>query len=469
MFLDLLNNFWRSTIFRLGLLFMALFSVSFFLLGWFVYWHTLSFMELELRSAIDQELGRASEFYSANGVDALTAEIAEELANDPTNFYLLLNEHCEPVAGDQDRLDDSWSLEELCQQALVQDGWLLFELDIPNGFRAEIPEWDDDVYARWSALSNNHSLIFGRMGGNIDSVREVMNYALRWGLGGMIALAVIGSFLMAGSVAGRLEKINRVSRDIRHGDLTRRMPQGRGKDEFDHLANNLNEMLDQIESLMNGVRSVSDSIAHDLRTPLTRLRGRLEQLKDPSQDDWHSMVEGSIEEADRMIATFNALLRIAEIEAGNRRKSLEVVNMKSLLQDITDLYEPLAAEKTINFQLRSTGHSNVKGDKDLLFQAISNLVDNAIKYVPEGGEIALVFEGGPNGSRLSVNDTGPGIPTEEKERVFERFYRLSEHRDSIGNGLGLSLVNAVAKFHQTKVLLEDNHPGLNVVWDLPHA
>ena len=127
------------------------------------------------------------------------------------------------------------------------------------------------------------------------------------------------------------------------------MPQGRGKDEFDHLANNLNEMLDQIESLMNGVRSVSDSIAHDLRTPLTRLRGRLEQLKDPSQDDWHSMVEGSIEEADRMIATFNALLRIAEIEAGNRRKSLEVVNMKSLLQDITDLYEPLAAEKTIIF------------------------------------------------------------------------------------------------------------------------
>ncbi|MDC3266870.1 ATP-binding protein, partial [Gammaproteobacteria bacterium] len=142
---------------------------------------------------------------------------------------------------------------------------------------------------------------------------------------------------------------------------------------------------------------------------------------------------------------------------------------KSLLIDIADLYEPLASEKTINFILRSTGHPSVRGDRDLLFQAISNLVDNAIKYVPEGGGIELVYEDGPKGSRLSVNDTGPGIPTEEKERVFERFYRLSEHRDSIGNGLGLSLVNAVAKFHQTKVLLEDNHPGLSVVWDLPHA
>ena len=469
MFLALLNNFWRSTIFRLGLLFMALFSVSFFLLGWFVYWHTLSFMELELRSAIDQELGRASEFYSTNGVDALTAEIAEELANDPTNFYMLLNNQCEHIAGDQDRLDDNWSLEELCQQALTQDGWLRFELDIPRGFRAEIPEWDDDVYARWSPLSSNHSLIFGRMGGNIDSVRQVIDDALNWGLGGMVVLALVGSFLMAGSVAGRLEKINRVSQEIRYGDLSRRMPQGRGNDEFDRLASNLNEMLDQIESLMDGVRSVSDSIAHDLRTPLTRLRGRLEQLQDPSQDDWNSMIEGSIEETDRMISTFNALLRIAEIEAGNRRKSLKIVNIESLLQDVADLYEPLATEKAINFQLRSTGHPNVKGDRDLLFQAISNLVDNAIKYVPEGGEIELVFVGGPDVSRLSVNDTGPGIPMEEKERVFERFYRLSEHRDSIGNGLGLSLVNAVARFHQTKVRLEDNRPGLKVVWDFPHA
>ena len=467
MFLDLLNNCWRSTIFRLGLLFMALFSASFFLLGWFVYWHTLSFMEQELRSAIDQELVRAREFYSTNGVDALTVEIAEELANDPTNFYMLLNEQCEPIAGDQDRLDERWSLQELCQQAMKNDGWLLFELDIPRGFRAEIPEWDDDVYARWSSLSDNHSLIFGRMGGNIDSVRQVMNSALNWGLAGMILLALIGSFLMAGSVASRLEQINRISRDIRHGDLSRRMPKRRGNDEFDHLASNLNEMLDQIQSLMDGVRSVSDAIAHDLRTPLTRLRGRLECLQDTSHEDWGSLIYGAIEEVDRMIVTLNSLLRIAEIEAGNRRMSFQAVDMEAIVQDITDLYEPLAAEKKLNLMFRSISHVNVLGDRNLLFQAISNLVDNAIKYVPEGGSIELSLEDGPEGPRLSVSDSGPGIPQEEKERVFERFYRLSEHRDLLGNGLGLSLVGAVARFHQTKILLEDNHPGLRVVWDLP--
>ncbi len=467
MFLSLLTNFWRSTIFRLGLLFMALFSVSFFLLGWFVYWHTLSFMEQELRSAIDQELTRASEFYTTYGVDELTVEIAEELANDPTNFYMLLNEQCEPIAGDQDRLDERWSLKELCQQAMRNDGWLLFELNIPRGFRADIPEWDDDVYARWSPLSDNHSLIFGRMGGNIDSVRQVMDSALNWGLGGMIALALIGSFLMAGSVASRLEQINRISQDIRHGDLTRRMPKSRGNDEFDRLATNLNEMLDQIQSLMDGVRSVSDAIAHDLRTPLTRLRGRLERLQNASQDDRSSMIHGSIEEADRMIATFNALLRIAEIEAGNRRTGIQTVDMEAVLQDITDLYEPLAAEKKLNLMFRSSSHASVRGDRNLLFQAISNLVDNAIKYVPEGGSIELSLEDGPEGPRLSVSDSGPGIPQEEKKRVFERFYRLSKHRDLIGNGLGLSLVDAVARFHQTKVLLENNHPGLRVVWDLP--
>ena len=268
-------------------------------------------------------------------------------------------------------------------------------------------------------------------------------------------------------MASRLEQINRISQDIRHGDLTRRMPKSRGNDEFDRLATNLNEMLDQIQSLMDGVRSVSDAIAHDLRTPLTRLRGRLERLQNASQDDRSSMIHGSIEEADRMIATFNALLRIAEIEAGNRRTGIQTVDMEAVLQDITDLYEPLAAEKKLNLMFRSSSHASVRGDRNLLFQAISNLVDNAIKYVPEGGSIELSLEDGPEGPRLSVSDSGPGIPQEEKKRVFERFYRLSKHRDLIGNGLGLSLVDAVARFHQTKVLLENNHPGLRVVWDLP--
>ena len=232
MFLGFLSSIWRSTTFRLGLWFMALFSGSFLILGWFVYWQTLSFMEQELRSAIDLRLAQSREFYFDNGVDGFIEEVEEESARDPTSLYIFLDKECRPVAGGYDRLDDNVTVESLCKEALETDGWLLFELDIERGFRAQIPEWDDNVYARLAPLSGKHSLIFGRMGGNIDSVRQLMESALRWGLGGMVGLALLGSCLMAGRVAGRLEQINKFTRDVRHGDLSRRIPQ-RGNDEFD--------------------------------------------------------------------------------------------------------------------------------------------------------------------------------------------------------------------------------------------
>ena len=467
MLLDPLSNIWRSTTFRLGLWFMALFSVSFLILGWFVYWQTLSFMEQELRSAIDLELAQSREFYFDNGVDEFVAEIAEESERDPSGIYIFLDTECRPIAGDHGRLDANESVEVLCREAQETDGWLFFELDIPRGFRAEIPEWDDNVYARLAPLSGKHQLIFGRMGGNIDSARQLMESSLRWGLGAMAGFAILGSFLMAGRVAKRLEQINRISQDIRHGDLSRRMPQGRGNDEFDRLAGNLNGMLDQIQSLMEGVRSVSDAIAHDLRTPLTRLQGRLEHLRGVDGQDFESSIDQSIEEADRMLGTFNALLRIAQIEAGSRRPDPQGIDMEALLNDVTDLYEPLASEKSVKLTLEVAQSTETWGDRDLLFQAISNLVDNAIKYTPEGGSICLDFCQDPSGSKLVVADSGPGVPENERERVFERFYRLPAHRDAAGNGLGLSLVAAVAKLHQTEITLEDNDPGLRVVWKLP--
>ena len=467
MLLDPLSNIWRSTTFRLGLWFMTLFSVSFLILGWFVYWQTLSFMEQELRSAIDLELSQSREFYVDRGVDEFVAEIAEESERDPAGVYIFLDTECRPIAGDHGRLEANESVEVLCREAQETDGWLFFELDIPRGFRAEIPEWDDNVYARLAPLSGRHQLIFGRMGGNIDEVRQLMESSLRWGLGAMVGLAILGSFLMAGRVANRLEQINRISNDIRHGDLSRRMPQSRGNDEFDRLASNLNGMLDQIQSLMEGVRSVSDAIAHDLRTPLTRLRARLEHLRDVDGQDFESGIDKSIEEADRMLGTFNALLRIAQIEAGSSRADRQRIDMGALLNDVTDLYEPLASEKNIGFTLELARATEVWGDRDLLFQAISNLVDNAIKYTPEGGSIGLDFCQGPGGPKLVVADSGPGVPEHERERVFERFYRMPAHRDAIGYGLGLSLVAAVAKLHRTEVILEDNAPGLRVVWELP--
>ena len=468
MFLEYLSNIWRSTTFRLGLWVMALFSVSFLILGGFVYWQTLSFMEQELRSSIDLELSQSQEYFAVAGAEEFIMEIEEETARDPTGIYIFLDENCQPLAGGFERLDENESVQELCQQASETNGWLEFELSIPFGFRAEIPEWDDDVYARLVPFSDKYQLIYGRMGGNLDSARQVMESVLRWGLGVMIGLAILGSFLVSGRVAKRLEQINRISQEIRHGDLSRRMPQSRSKDEFDRLAGNLNDMLDQIQTLMEGVRSVSDAIAHDLRTPLTRLRGRLEQLRDVEGSDISASIDESIEEADRMLGTFSALLRIAQIEAGGRRVDFHAVDLGEIGRDLIDLYEPLAAEKKITLGLNADDLTKTRGDRDLLFQAISNLVDNAIKYTPEGGSIQVDLREGPAGQKIVITDSGPGIPEQERDRVFQRFYRLESHRGAEGNGLGLSLVAAVAKMHQTEILLEDNNPGLRVVWDLPH-
>ena len=271
---------------------------------------------------------------------------------------------------------------------------------------------------------------------------------------------------MAASIAGRLEQINRISQDIRHGDLSRRMPQGHGRDEFDRLAGNLNRMLDQIQSLMEGVRSVSDAIAHDLRTPLARLRTRLERLRKAPHGELETGIEQSIAEADRMLATFNALLSIAQLEAGSRRTDFVDVDLQALLVDIVDLYEPVASDKNIDLQLEQNAAVSLHGDRNLLFQAISNLVDNAVKYTPEGGRVQLELLRHGQGPRLVVGDSGPGIPAEERGRVFKRFYRLDAHRDSAGNGLGLTLVAAVAKLHDSRLELRDNDPGLQVVWDL---
>ena len=424
-------------------------------------------MEQELRSSIELELSQSQEYYAAAGADEFIMEIAEETARDPTGIYIFLDDGCQPLAGGYERLDSNESVQELCRQAPETDGWLEFELNIPRGFRAEIPEWDDNVYARLVPFSDKHQLLYGRMGGNIDSARQVMESVLRWGIGVMVGLAILGSFLMAGSVANRLEQINRISQDIRHGNLSRRMPQSRSKDEFDRLAGNLNDMLDQIQMLMEGVRSVSDAIAHDLRTPLTRLRSRLEQLRKVGGSNIAPGIDESIEEADRMLGTFSALLRIAQIEAGGRRADFHAVDLGELARDLADLYEPLAAEKKIILGLDVDDLMKTWGDRDLLFQAISNLIDNAVKYTPEGGSIQVVLKEEPAGQKIVIADSGPGIPEQEWDRVFQRFYRLESHRGAEGNGLGLSLVAAVAKLHQTEILLEDNNPGLRVVWDLP--
>ena len=284
-----------------------------------------------------------------------------------------------------------------------------------------------------------------------------------------IVLGTIGGAITAALSMRRIEGINTSLRRIMSGDFSERIEVSQSSGDFRRLAENVNQMLDRIEVLMTGVRQVSDNIAHDLRTPLTRLRNKLSDLHDNCDDPANrEQVEALIDEADGLLGTFGALLRIAQVESGNRRSGFAEVDLCTLVSDVIELYEPLASDKEQHFKTALARVGKVVGDRNLLFQAVANLVDNAIKYTPEGGEVMVGVSIEPEAYRIYVADTGVGIPEADREKVFQRFFRVESSRGCHpGNGLGLSLVQAVVRLHEGSISLEDNCPGLRVVIRLP--
>jgi signal transduction histidine kinase len=279
-----------------------------------------------------------------------------------------------------------------------------------------------------------------------------------------IALGLIGGVMMRQTLRSRLGSINQISRKIMMGDLRKRIATRGTGDEFDELAGNLNSMLDRIEHGMDGVRRVSDNIAHDLKTPLARMRNKVEELKFrvAGNAEEEAAVDQIIHEADGLLATFNALLRIARIEYSEQRKGFEPVDLNSILYDLLDLYEPLIEEKGQSLEVQIDKPMVIQADRDLLFQAFANLLDNAIKYTPDRGKIAIKsYQEGRRG-HIEIADNGPGIPESEYENVTQRFYRLDQSRTTPGSGLGLAMVNAVLKLHELQLSFVDNDPGLCV-------
>ena len=332
---------------------------------------------------------------------------------------------------------------------------------------------------RYSGCKGGLRLLVGRDIRELAATRELIQDALAWGLAITAALALLGGWLMSAGVVRRIETINEVGREIMDGDLSRRVPSDGSGDEFDQLAVNLNRMLARIEALMASVRQVSDNIAHDLRTPLSRLHTKLSQLRDTDRSPESAAgVDAAILDAEELLSAFNALLRIARVESGSRRAAFARLDLVPLLHDVAELYEPLAADKAQRLQVlpaRSAGSADadaelrVHGDRDLLFQALANLLDNAIKYTPHGGEIALRARSVDDAIEITVADSGPGIPAPLRDKVLQRFYRIDASRSEPGHGLGLSLVQAVAQLHAAELRLEDAAPGLRVVLRLERA
>jgi signal transduction histidine kinase len=284
-------------------------------------------------------------------------------------------------------------------------------------------------------------------------------------------LGLGGGLLMSRNFLRRVDAITEASRTIMAGNMSGRMPVQGSSDELDRLALALNEMLDQIESLMAGMQEVSSNVAHDLKTPLTRIKARVEAaLRSGSEADYRAALESTVDDSDRLLETFNALLSIARAEAGQSRSGLESVDASLIIADVVELYEPMAEEEGGSLTCQAETGLNVMGDRQLLSQALTNLLDNALKYGAREGETPdITVRGVIEGDKvvITVADHGEGIPPQDRGRVTERFVRLDSSRTKPGNGLGLSLVSGVMKLHKGTLLLEDNHPGLAARLVLP--
>lgn len=452
-------NLLRTSNFRLALVYMALFGASVAVLLTFMYWSTAGYMSQQTDETIEAEVTGLAERYRLTGLAGLTEVIRERLARDPNgaSVYLLADFNFMPLLGNLRQ----WPVAES-----FGDEWLEFKL--PD--QAAEGRVGHIARARHFQLRGGFHLLVGRDINELKAMKELMVEAIWWGLGITVLLGLVGGTMMSWSMLRRVEAINETSREIMAGDLSRRVPAHGTGDEFDQLASNLNEMLDKIQTLMDGVRQVSDNIAHDLKTPLARLRNRLEQVRDEGarhDEDKHALIDRAVMEADSLLATFNALLRIARIESGKSKSAFADVDLAALARDVAELYEPLAEENGQTLTTTITVSKHVSGDRDLLFQALANLMDNAVKYTPRHGKLELCVADSPSGVVIEVADTGPGIPAQQRDKVFQRFYRLDESRSTPGNGLGLSLVRAVALLHDAHIQLSDNAPGLRVQLALP--
>ncbi|NND81616.1 MAG: HAMP domain-containing histidine kinase [Gammaproteobacteria bacterium] len=446
-------NPFKSSAVRITLVYVVLFGLSVAIILGFIYWSTIVYQTNQTDEDINAEIKALSTVYASRGypglIKVLSDRIEQQRPGDST-LYLLTDHQFRPLVGNINR----WP-----PIAYNKEGWLNFKLDdIQDKSGREF-----SARARTFEVENRFNLLVGQGMKDLQTMKALVGSALVWGLLLTIGLGLVGGMTLQRMLRLRLGAINQTSRKIMQGDLRKRIQTRGTGDEFDQLALNLNSMLDQIERGMEGVRRVSDNIAHDLKTPLARLKNRVEELKvrvagEPEEET----VDSIIQEADGLLQTFNALLRIARIEYSEQRKEFVLVDINSILRDLQELYEPLIEEKGQSLRVELSQPMEIPADRDMLFQAFANLIDNAIKYTPEHGEIVIRAYAKRGRWYVEICDNGPGIPASEYEKVIQRFYRLDQSRTSPGSGLGLALVVAVLKLHQLELSFADNQPGLKV-------
>ena len=461
-----LGKLLRTTAFQLTLVYLLifiLFAVS--LLGYFAL-NTRRLITEQITRTVTAEVTRLREQYTEAGIRGLVLFIDLRSRRPGSSLYLVTTPTGEALAG---------NVAALAPGALDHPGW------IETSYRRiEAP---DDVEHRAMVqvveLPGGFRLLVGRDLEERERIYGIIANAGRWSFALVVVLGLAGGFFVSRRVLKRIDAMTDTAQTIMAGDLAGRLPVAGTGDELDRLAGNLNVMLERIEALMGGLKEVTDNIAHDLKTPLTRLRNRCEQALRTARGDgeYRAALEATIAESDELIRTFDALLMIARAESGQARDNMTEFDAAEIARDVGELYEPLAEQKGLALKVEASGAAPVRGNRELVSQALANLIDNAIKYAgPEasklnGAPAEIVVKVGAEGERivLTVADRGPGIADADRGRVVERFVRLEQSRSQPGSGLGLSLASAVARLHGGELKLEDNQPGLRSVIALPRA
>jgi signal transduction histidine kinase len=442
----------RTHAFRLAALYFLVFAASVLGVLLFVYWKSANFIEQQTEATLDAEITGLAEQYAQRGLSGLVQIVAARSAGDRGDaiIYLVTDPDGRPLAGNI----AAWPAD-----APTHSAWLSFALERRVGGRIEA----HPARGRLFIIPGGYRLLVGRDISDAAAFRSQVRSTLLWAGLFSLGIGVLGGTVMGRNLLRRVEQVNRTSERVMAGNLSDRVPLDGTSDEFDQLAVNLNRMLDQIERLMTAMREVTDDVAHDLKTPLSRLRTRLERAlaEPPAGSSQNDAIRAAIDEADRLLATFNALLGIAELESCARNDQTELVDLSEIAHSAAELYEPVAEERGFALSVVTKPPVTIRGDGHLMSQAVANLLDNALKYAG-GGEIEIRVFASNERAVLEVADHGPGVPEADRESVFDRFVRLEPSRTTPGNGLGLSLVRAIVRRHAGSVALEDNRPGLRV-------
>lgn len=457
------QNFFKGYTFILALIYATIFCISIIVILGFHYHFVFEFRIQQIDERINEDLVELVDKvswgnqFNVNRLALLIEDRVQSQMPTSTSIFLLADgSNGDHIAGNLSRMPEA---------NFSETGTFEFQL---IGFG---PRGKDShpVRAQAVRLPGEFILLVGRDINDLDALKKNFAGLLLFSIILTLALATLGAFIFSKVVSRRLKRINTTCNLVMEGDLSQRIAIRGSADGFDKLAVNFNEMMDRIETLMESISRVSDNIAHDLKTPLTRLRNWLELARKSNDDNpgdvqqTQQLIEQAIEEADSLLTTFSALLRIAHLESHASKKTFSNFYPQQLLEDVVQLYEPIAENKKIKvekfFQL---GDRKIFADRDLFFQALTNLMDNAVKYTPNEGYIQVSGINHLTGFEFVISDNGPGIPAEFYSKVQERFFRMESSRTTSGNGLGLNLVAVIAQLHGAELKFEANEPGLKV-------